>query len=298
VLGPIGDKTVTENELLSFTISANDPDPDGIGFTLASCSDPALPAAAQLNDNGDRTASFSWTPMLGDAAGSPYCVTFTATDDFTPDQRSDNETISISVEPVDVPGDDPPYFDPAVPSNQSIGVGERLWLDVCAVDPDGERVTLTAAGLPQGAEFRSIRPGCARLTWTPACAAAGDYPVSFTADDGTLRTSADMTIEVAAAPVEGSIQENYLLTGLSYDRWPYFVFEYRVAFRNSTGCPIDGLVARVSSSSADFEIRDAEVLFDQVPARRQRMSEDSFSVRYSLFRRLDKGALSWEVSQP
>jgi hypothetical protein len=297
-LTPIGDKTVTETDLLSFTVSANDPDPDGIGFTLASCSDPALPAAAQLTDNGDRTASFSWTPVVGDAAGSPYCVTFTATDDFTPDVRTDAETISITVEPAAGPGDDPPYFDPAVPSSQTIGVSESLELDVCATDPEGKRVAVSAEGLPQGAQFRSDRPGCARLTWKPGCTAAGEHTVSFTADDGTQQASTSTTIEVTAAPVEGAIQEEYLLSSLSYDRWPFFVFEYRVAFRNATDCPIDGLTATVSSSSDDFQVREADVSFDRIPAQRKRTSQDSFSVRYSIFRRLDKSVLSWEVSQP
>ena len=86
VFDPIPNITVTD--FVEFTISATDPDGDGISFTAV-----GLPSGAELIDNGDGTALFRWTPTV---SGS-YPVTFNVTDDGTPPQTV-SQAIVIQVE--------------------------------------------------------------------------------------------------------------------------------------------------------------------------------------------------------
>lgn len=81
VLSAIGDKTVTVNNSLSFTITATDPDGDAITYSVLN-----LPSGAAFSGN-----TFSWTPQEGQAGN--YSVTFIASDG----QLQDSETITITV---------------------------------------------------------------------------------------------------------------------------------------------------------------------------------------------------------
>lgn len=89
MLDPIGDKTVDEENPLSFTVTASDPDSDPVTLSVSD-----LPAGASFNP---ATGQFSWTP--GEAQQGTYSVTFTAADDGTP-ALSDSETITITVNEV------------------------------------------------------------------------------------------------------------------------------------------------------------------------------------------------------
>ncbi len=92
VLDPIPDQVVTEGQLLTFDVSASDPD-----ATIPVLSASNLPATATFQDNLDETGTFTWTPAVGDATGGPYSVTFTATDAVDP-LLTDISTISITVQ--------------------------------------------------------------------------------------------------------------------------------------------------------------------------------------------------------
>jgi hypothetical protein len=92
VLSAIGSKTVSEGGLLAFTVTASDPDDDGLTYAAGS-----LPAGASFNAS---TRRFSWTPGCG-AAGS-YTVTFTVTDNASPAQ-SDSEAVKIDSLYEDIP---------------------------------------------------------------------------------------------------------------------------------------------------------------------------------------------------
>ncbi|MEA3241034.1 MAG: putative Ig domain-containing protein, partial [Pseudomonadota bacterium] len=105
VLNAIGAKTVDENELLEFTITASDPDADTLTYTASN-----LPTGASF-DNGQQ--KFNWTS--GDGAAGNYTVTFTVTDDGATTQ-SDSETITINVE---IPEDTIP---PAPPVNVHVHI--------------------------------------------------------------------------------------------------------------------------------------------------------------------------------
>ncbi len=90
VLSPMGDRAVTEGELLEFTLTAADPDGDGLNYAIDN-----MPAGATFADNGDGTAVFRWTPGFGQAGSFPD-VLFMVTDEGAL-SASDSETITITV---------------------------------------------------------------------------------------------------------------------------------------------------------------------------------------------------------
>lgn len=73
VLAPIGDKTVTEGQLLTFTATATDADGDPLYFTLINL----IPAGAAIDVN---TGVFTWTPTQGPGASD---VTIQVADNAT-----------------------------------------------------------------------------------------------------------------------------------------------------------------------------------------------------------------------
>jgi C1A family cysteine protease len=87
-LAAIGGKNVDENQILSFSVSATDPDA-GDGLTLTTS---ALPTGANFTDNLNGTGDFSWTPTYSQAG--LYSVKFTVTDDSS---AIDTETVAIEV---------------------------------------------------------------------------------------------------------------------------------------------------------------------------------------------------------
>jgi ELWxxDGT repeat protein len=107
VLDPIGDKTVDEETLLQFTVVAGDPNdlpPNSVTLSAA-----GLPTGATF---APAAGLFTWTP--GEAQQGQYIVTFTATDDGTPN-LADSRAVTITVlgpawqnprHPCDVDGDE------------------------------------------------------------------------------------------------------------------------------------------------------------------------------------------------
>lgn len=83
VLSSIGSKTVNEGKLLSFTISAKDPDGNKVTYSAT-----GLPKGAKL---GATTGKFTWTPASGTAG--KYTVKFIA----KANGKTDSETIKITV---------------------------------------------------------------------------------------------------------------------------------------------------------------------------------------------------------
>jgi hypothetical protein len=85
ILAPIGDNFLAENENLSFTVSATDPDYDNLDYLAFN-----LPSGA-LFDTG--TQVFDWTPIPGQTG--QYFVTFYVSDGI----EVDSETVTITVIP-------------------------------------------------------------------------------------------------------------------------------------------------------------------------------------------------------
>ena len=186
VLAAIGNKTVNELSLLSFTATATDPD---AGTTLTFTLDAGAPAGAAITTGG----AFTWTPTEAQGPGV-YPITVRVSDG----SLDDFETINVTVNEVNVA--------PVVtnPGNKTVNELALLSFTVTATDADIPAQTITfslGAGAPAGA---AITAGGA-FTWTPTEAQGpGDYPVTVIASDGTLQGSAAFSIhvnEVNTAPV-------------------------------------------------------------------------------------------------
>jgi len=95
VLGSIGDKTVNEGHLITFTISAADPDGDPLTYSASN-----MPSGATFNPT---TKTFTWTPSYRQAS-SYHNVQFVVSDS----NANDTKEITITVNNVyqtDVNGD-------------------------------------------------------------------------------------------------------------------------------------------------------------------------------------------------
>jgi hypothetical protein len=87
VLNPIGNKTISLGQTLTFTATGHDDDLPAqvLSFTL----DAGAPAGANIAPN---TGAFSWTP----GAAGHYSITVRVTDTGVP-PASDSETITVTV---------------------------------------------------------------------------------------------------------------------------------------------------------------------------------------------------------
>ena len=175
-LAPIGPKSVSENSVLDFTVTASD---DNGSPTLSAT---GIPNGASFDT---ATGDFSWTPGTGDAG--TYNVTFTATDSAG---QSDDEVVIITVS---TSTNAPPVLASIGPQSTS----EDLLLEftVTATD-DNSTPTLSATGLPSGATFN---PANGEFSWLPGSGSAGSYNVTFIATDGSnLIDDETVVITVAA----------------------------------------------------------------------------------------------------
>ena len=96
VLNPVGNKTVTAGQTLSFTISATDPDGDSLTYSAFN-----LPAGAGFNAS---TRTFTWTPAAGQV-GYYQNIRFQVSDGSLSDSKNINITVAIQQEPAENAGD-------------------------------------------------------------------------------------------------------------------------------------------------------------------------------------------------
>ncbi len=192
VLGAIGNKTIAENNILSFTATATDPD---AGQTLTFSLDAGAPAGATINGG---TGVFSWQ-TIEDQGGQDFPITVRVTDSGTP-PLSDSETITITVNEVNVA----PVL--ATIGNKSGTTGVPVTFTATATDADLPANALAFsldAGTPAGA---TINASTGAFSFTPG--SAGSFPVTVrVTDDGTpaLSDFESITIDVGGAPNQAPV---------------------------------------------------------------------------------------------
>lgn len=76
---------------------------------------------------------------------------------------------------------------------RSSNEGALLTFTISATDADGDTLTYSASGLPNGASFNA---GTRRFSWTTRYDQAGVYTVHFEVSDGELTDSEDVTITI------------------------------------------------------------------------------------------------------
>jgi len=179
VLTVPGAQSTDENVLLTFDVSATDPDGTTPVMTTGT-----LPAGAGFADNGDGTGTFTWTPTYDQA--DVYTVMFYAADA----SNTDSATVEITVNDVDRA----PVL--TVPGAQSTDENVLLTFDVSATDPDGTTPVMTAGTMPAGAGFADNGDGTGTFTWTPTFDQAEVYTVMFYAADASNTDSGTVEITV------------------------------------------------------------------------------------------------------
>jgi uncharacterized protein (UPF0179 family) len=177
VLAAIGNKSIAEGALLSFTATATDV--DFPANTLTYSLDAGAPAGASITTGGN----FTWTPT--EAQGpNVYSITVRVTDNGSP-ALSDFETITVSVSEVNVA----PVLAPIGP--QSVLLGNTLTFTASATDPDLPANALSLsldAGAPAGA---SINSATGAFTWTPTAAQAGVHSITVRVSDNGVPSLSD-----------------------------------------------------------------------------------------------------------
>jgi hypothetical protein len=184
VLASIGNQTVTENQNLTFILSATDPDGDTLTYSALN-----LPTGSTFNPT---TRVFSWTPTYAQS-GNYENIEFTVSDNGSPMELA-VELITITV------GNINRSPELTNPGPQQILEEELLSFNTTASDPDGDSVSLSASGVPSGATFNTTTGS---FTWTPTLTEEGIYTVTITATDNgsPVETSAlDVVITVGDNP--------------------------------------------------------------------------------------------------
>ena len=172
VLGAIGDKTVDELTLLSFTATATDADipANTLTFSLV-----GAPSGAAIDP---ATGAFTWTPTEAQGPGE-YTFTVKVCDNGTP-VLCDEEEIKVTVSEVNVA----PVLDPI--GDKTVDELTLLSFTATATDADipANTLTFSLVNAPAGA---AIDPATGVFTWTPT-EAQGPGEYTFTVkvcDNGT-----------------------------------------------------------------------------------------------------------------
>ncbi|MBU1613671.1 tandem-95 repeat protein, partial [Patescibacteria group bacterium] len=167
ILAEIGNRSVNEGSLLTIDLTCSDSDNDPLVFSIE-----GLPAGATFIDNGDTTATFSWTPGYGNSAN--YEVSFAVSDGACTDQ----EDIIISVGDVNRP----PVLD--LIADITVNEGQTITIAPTASDPDGDSLTFSYSDWMNSS------------TYTTDYDDAGTHTVIITVSDGDLSDSQEVTIVV------------------------------------------------------------------------------------------------------
>ncbi|MBU0470558.1 MAG: putative Ig domain-containing protein [Nanoarchaeota archaeon] len=170
VLSFMGNKEVKENELLSFVLSADDPDGDQVTYSVDN-----LPSGATLV-NG----VFTWTPGYNQAG--TYQLKFKASDE----SLEDTQVVIIKVENVNRA----PLFDDV--EDKKITEGSLLSFKVSATDPDKDNLFYSATNLPSGATLSKN----GEFSWIPLPGKAGAYQINLKVSDGAEKDTVVVTITV------------------------------------------------------------------------------------------------------
>jgi hypothetical protein len=197
---PISSRLINEGETLSFSVTAQDPEGSVVHLYCGK-----LPPLAKFKDNGDGTGMFSWAvPYLGpgSASGSPFVVSFVATDG----------SIAVQMDvPIEVINSNRP---PQISTTGSVTAssGDSVFIPLMASDLDLELVTFSATNLPLGAEIFPGNPGY--ITWGSSIADSGNYGIDVVAQDesgGVTHRQVALQL-LATLPIELSLSNEQAFT--------------------------------------------------------------------------------------
>jgi len=177
-LQPVGAQKTNENQPLTISLSASDPDREDEGklqFTAAN-----LPQGAAINSG---SGEISWTPNFLQSGSYNFTVTVRDAEGLSAEQSVSVTVTEVNREPkLENPG------------QQSVKENEALNVRFSASDEDTDNtLNYSASGLPAGA---SLDENSGELSWKPGFDQAGSYSVTVTVSDGASRVAQSVKIEV------------------------------------------------------------------------------------------------------
>ena len=170
---------------VSFFVEVFEPSGELVEITAS-----GLPPRATFRDNGDWTAYFHWIPEEVDRAGSPYVVSFTATN---PGGWTGQSTTVLMMKV-----DRPPVL--VLPLAVDGTEGTPIEVGISVTDPDGDPIqSLSASPLPTGAVLE-VDPDRSHgvLRWTPDFSQSGSYSITFVARSANGASGAGPVLEGTA----------------------------------------------------------------------------------------------------
>ncbi len=177
VLQAIGNQTVNEGNLLTFTASATDADLPANTLTYSLV---GAPTGASINATA---GVFIWIPTKAQGPGS-YTFTVRVSDGML----TDEESITVMVNEVN----SAPVLQAI--GNKTVNENSQLTFRASATDADGDTLTYSLVGAPTGA---SINATTGVFTWTPSKAQGpGSYTIIVRVSDGLLTDEESITVTV------------------------------------------------------------------------------------------------------
>lgn len=191
IISGVTDKTVAENQLLTFTVTASDA--DGPAPTLSASN---LPLGAVFSKG-----SFSWRPEYNQSG--TYVVTFKAADATDPSIVT-AEDVTVYVTNTDRA----PVFT-SIPSDGSVALGKSYSAGFSASDPDGDALTYSLVQKPSGMTMSGTN-----VQWTPDMYTVTAGPKIITVRASANNKTTEATWDVTVTP---HIWERF--SELSSDCW-------------------------------------------------------------------------------
>ena len=163
---------------LNLTVSASDPDNDGLTISID-----GLPAGANYTNS---TGKITWDTDKDDIG--EYDFTITASDGAVEVDKLVQVVIA----------DDPDYVDNYPPVFGAVDAvagdeGNVLSFTVQANDPDGDSIIYSLGSAPAGVQINS---NTGAVSWSTGYNDAGNYTITITASDGSLAVSQNVFVTV------------------------------------------------------------------------------------------------------
>lgn len=165
VLSPIGAKSINENQVLQFNLSASDPDGDTISYSIT-------PITGASLSGSTFTYRPTYSTVSGGKSSTVVTITFTAVDTLG---ASDRETVSITVSNVNRA----PVI--ATPATITKSEGDVITGKISGADADSEVLNYTAlSALPRG---MTLNLNNGEFAWKPRGEQSGNYSINVKVKD-------------------------------------------------------------------------------------------------------------------
>src|SRR5262249_10093740 len=155
-------------------------DPDSDPLTFAKVSGPTFMTVTTTNAT---TGNIHLAPIVGDAAGSPYSASVSASDGTLSDGKSFSITVNAGQ-----PGNVAPALAP--PGNMTVSEGATADQALTATDQNGDAITFSLESGPTFVTVTTTTPGTGTGTGNihlaPGFSDSGTHGVTVRASDGSL----------------------------------------------------------------------------------------------------------------